>query len=165
MDFPASPEFFDASWAPLVTVIGFAVIVVFLVTATCVSGSFRVDTERLIIPLVSGVIVGGLAFLVGLVSLIVSSNSAISARADWKVRAIAEVEETYGIELSGSEFAALQFPMFEPEDEFVAFGSIDRTEKSGDAFEKRELTLIWSDGELFLAESVDGEEFVPLEAR
>lgn len=165
MDFPSAPEFFDASWAPVVTVIGFVVLVAFLVTATCVSGSFRLNPERLIVPLVSGVVVGGVTFLIGLVSLVISSNSAISAVGDWKVRAIAEVEETYGIELSRSEFAALQFPMFEPEDDFVAFGSIDRTEKSGDVFEKRELTLIWSDGELFLAESVDGEEFVPLEAR
>lgn len=163
MDFPVFPEFFDASWAPLVMVIGFIVLVVFSVTINFVANSAK--AEKIGTALFIGLGMGGFAFLIGMGALIFSMTSTVSAVAEWKSNAIAEVEETYGFELTSGEFSALHFPKSEPEDDFVAYGSIARTEKSGDSFEKRELTLIWSDGELFLAESVDGEEFVPLGTR
>lgn len=163
MDFPFFPDLPDVSWAPLTMVIGFFIIIVFSVGSTFASG-FR-NEEKAATALFIGGGVGGITFLVGMGVLIFSMVGMTNAVADWKKAAIAEVEETYGIELTASDFYDLGFPKHEPEDDFVAYGSINRTERAGDTFEKRELTLIWAVGELFLAESVDGEEFVPLETR
>lgn len=144
--------------------VGFFVIIAFSILTTIIAGNSR-DPDKWASVVYIGFGSGAITFLVGMVTLIFSMVAWTNAVGDWEKTAIAEVKETYGIELTASEFYDLGFPKQEPEDDFAAYGSIDRTERSGDTFEKHELTLIWSDGELFLAQSVDGEEFVPLEAR
>lgn len=78
---------------------------------------------------------------------------------------IEEVKDVYGIKLRTADYAALGFPRTEPEEDFVAYGTISETTQVGDKFERHDITLVWAHGKLILAGSVDGEEFTPLEVR
>lgn len=73
------------------------------------------------------------------------------------------VEERYGIELTQSEVLELDFPTERPDDDFVEYGTISKTKKSGDGYDRHHTTLIWDGDRLLLAGSVDGEEFTELD--
>lgn len=79
-----------------------------------------------------------------------------NALADWESAVVAEVQDVYGIELSHDEFVALGFPATEPDEDFVAYGTIADTVVKGGMVKQKATTLIWSDGELSLA-SLKGE--------
>lgn len=84
---------------------------------------------------------------------------------DWKQSVIAEVEDTYGLKLTVEELAKLEWPSEKPKGDYQSYGTIERTLPEGDSFTRRELTLIWSEDELILAESVDSDEFTELKSR
>ncbi len=79
----------------------------------------------------------------------------------------AEVKDTYGLELSDEEIAALEYPGAKPREDFAVFGSFaqnQRGEAGSGSLSQREIYLTWDDGEMHLAESTDGENFTPLAA-
>ncbi len=101
----------------------------------------------------------GLGLLLAMTSFMATSfqkDGERVARSDWESAVIAEVQGMYGIELSHDEFVALDFPATEPDEDFVAYGTIADTVVKGGQVKQRALTLIWSDGELSLA-SLKGE--------
>ena len=111
---------------------------------------------------------GLLGLLAVMVSLFAPAFGAAPAFGDgnrmaWQSEVIAEVEDSYGIKLTQEEFQELRFPAVEPDEDFVAYGSIPRTMKVGDTMAQETVTLIWSEGELFLG-TTDGSTVVPLES-
>lgn len=114
---------------------------------------------------VVGVIICVLALVgsvVGFISFQNSLDAYKEAVADRKAAIIDEADEMYGVELSDEDFEALEFPAEKPKDDFVVYGTFSETEKSGDGYDRHDITLIWDGGELLLASSVDGEQFTEL---
>jgi len=76
----------------------------------------------------------------------------------------AEIEKLYGLELTELELSKLNYPDEKPTVDFEAFGTFDRTELTDDdSILRQEITLVWKDGEMILAQSEDGENFTPIE--
>ncbi len=76
-----------------------------------------------------------------------------------------EIKRSYGIELTSKEDSALRYPTTRPESDFQSYGSFERMLKVDGTLIKREIYLIWEDGKFYLAQSANGEEFTPLEAK
>jgi hypothetical protein len=77
-----------------------------------------------------------------------------------------EIKSNYGITLSEEELEELEYPDSKLTSDFEAFGSFEETTRGEDGnFVKRELTLIWADDEMILAQSENGEDFKPLELK
>lgn len=77
-----------------------------------------------------------------------------------------QAEQTYGITLRDEQFENLKYPVDRPKGGTQSFGSFDQTSVVGDGkFLKRELTLVWTNGKMVLAESTNGEDFTPLKAK
>lgn len=75
----------------------------------------------------------------------------------------AAVGKHYGLTLSASEFAALNYPLDEPTEHFRVYGSIIRLDQVSDtAFVERKIYLVWMDGALKLSSSKDGKRFKEL---
>jgi len=76
----------------------------------------------------------------------------------------AEIQESYGLELTEAEMAKLKYPEAEPESNFEAFGSIDKVTKAGDEkLLERKLYLVWDEDSFGIFQSENGQDFVPLE--
>lgn len=152
MDIISLPEAPSTQWASIIMLGTVAVVILGMVVMTA--------WYRIV-----GIIICALALVGSAVGFIWFSNSLNAyneAADDRKASIIDEAEDVYGVELSDEDFEALEFPTEKPKDDFVVYGTISETEKSGDGFERHDITLIWSDGELLLAGSVDGEEFTEL---
>ena len=145
----------DFTWVFIVVLIGMGISLIGLVSWEFGSAA------------VTGIAIGlgGTMFLFGIFSALAVGNNIVQEKMDWNAAVIEKVDDTYGIELSSKEFDGLQFPTEKPDEDFVAYGTISETARVGDAFERRDITLLWVDDELVLAGSVEGEKFVPLEAR
>lgn len=153
MDIISLPDAPSAQWLPVIMLGTFTVVILGLLVAAAWSR-------------VVGVIICLLALVGSGVAFFSVSNDIRSydeAVEERKAAIIDEAEDLYGVELSDEDFETLSFPTEEPKDDFVVYGTISETEKSGDGFERHDITLIWSDGELLLAGSVDGEEFTELD--
>lgn len=122
------------------------------------------DYERWAPPAIIASILGILASLAAPTAVGAATKEPIAA---WKQTVIEQVEDTYGLTLTEQDVYELGFPrtVSEPKGDYQSYGTIERTVPVGDGFERREITLIWSDGELILAESVSGDEFTELTAR
>ena len=69
----------------------------------------------------------------------------------------------YGLALSDSEFAELNYPLNAPAEPFKVYGSILRVDQvSGSAFVERKIYLVWMEGEFKLSSSKDGKRFKEL---
>jgi len=80
------------------------------------------------------------------------------------VAAQTAIEESYDLKLSTDEVEALEYPSERPTSDFESFGSIDKTTLADDdSILKREISLVWKDGKMILAQSKNGEDFEPLE--
>ena len=73
-----------------------------------------------------------------------------------------QLEDTYGIELTKSEFKYLNYPVDRPEQNFQVFGSYSRDTPTEDGFARSDVYLIWKNGSLSLAGSTDGKTFTEL---
>lgn len=110
----------------------------------------------------------GRVFLaIGLISGALMAYQYFSNQFAWKAyyEAVwAEVEETYGLDLTADEKRALDFPSEKPEEDFETFGSFTREGPTAEGFSRRTVYLIWKDDLLHLAESADGEQFTTLDS-
>lgn len=152
MDIISLPEAPSPLWFSTIMLGTFTVVIIGLVVATAWSR-------------VVGVIICALALvgsLFGFISLTNALDDYNESVADRQAAIIAEAEEMYGVELSDEDFEALKFPATGPEEDFVVYGTISETAKSGEGYDRHDITLIWDDGELLLASSVDGEQFTEL---
>lgn len=153
MDIISLPDVPNTQWLPVIMLGTWTVVILGLLVATAWSRVF-------------GVIICALALVgsaVGFFSIANSLGSYNDAVDERKEAIVSEVDDLYGVELSDEDFEALGFPTEEPKDDFVVYGTISETEKSGSGYERHDITLIWDDGELLLASSVDGEQFTELE--
>lgn len=94
--------------------------------------------------------------IVGLIGIAFQKGAEQEARIEWENAVISEVQDVYGIKLSHDEFVALDFPVTEPDEDFVTYGTITDTVAKDSQVEQRATTLIWSDGALSLS-SFEGE--------
>lgn len=75
----------------------------------------------------------------------------------------AQIERTYDLKLSSTEFMSLNYPQIKPRDDFAVYGSIQKDVRvDGPAFRNVKLSLVWSEGKFYLSESTNGENFQPL---
>lgn len=108
--------------------------------------------------------IAGVAVTFGTIVIATFVTGGVTAKmSEWRAEVMAEVKDAYGIELTQEEFKELGFPRSEPEEDFVAYGTIPNTVKVGDAIERRDITLIWSEGELFLG-TTEGATVTPLDS-
>lgn len=114
-------------------------------------------------PLQLVLMIAGVMLLGALFVAFIGGNREDISPSEWSLQAQAEVEDAYSVELTEDEVYGLEFPAEEPTEDFVVYGTIQRDEESGSGFERQNITLIWSDGELRLAGSVDGEQFTELD--
>lgn len=106
------------------------------------------------------------AFLLGCVGTVLVSPSTTLAKPVRADNIRSEIDESYGIGVSDEELASLAYPESKPTTKFQSFGSFEQTTKESDGnFVKRELTLLWDDGRMILAQSKNGENFEPLELK
>jgi hypothetical protein len=122
------------------------------------------DTHSYMFPIaLVSVIVGGAGLIFG------SANAADTTYAaeEAQLKSVqSEIEGSYNFALSDEELAELNYPEDKPTAKFQSFGSFEQTAKDDDgSFVKRELTLIWDDGDMILAQSENGEDFEPLELK
>jgi hypothetical protein len=101
----------------------------------------------------------GLAAIVG-VGLIFAS--AIAPLALWDKQILAEVKETYGVELTKEQLDELDYPVGELEDGFERYGSTVLTEPEGKGYSEETITLIRDDGKILLVSAGD-RELLPLD--
>ena len=122
------------------------------------------DYERWAPAAMVASILGILASMAAPIAVGVATKEPIAA---WRQAVIEQVEDTYGLTLTADDLYELDFPrtVSEPEGACQSYGTIERTVPVGDGFERREITLIWTAGELILAESVSGDEFTELKSR
>jgi len=98
-------------------------------------------------------------------SILTASTTNI-ARDSQKEALKEQVKETYGLTLRDDQLAKLKYPGDRPQGGTQSFGAFEQTSMVGDGkFLKREITLVWVDGKMVLAESTNGEDFTPLESR
>lgn len=110
---------------------------------------------------------GRVALAIGLISGALMAYQYFSNQFAWKAHyeaVWAEVEETYGLDLTDDEKRALDFPSEKPEEDFETFGSFTREGPTASGFSRETVYLIWKDGLLHLAESADGEQFTTLDS-
>lgn len=122
------------------------------------------DYERWAPAALVASILGIFASVAAPIAVGAATNEPIAA---WNQAVIEQVEGAYSLTLTSNDLYELGFPrtVSEPEGIYQSYGTIERTVPVGDGFERREITLIWSDGELILAESVSGDEFTELKSR
>jgi len=87
---------------------------------------------------------------------------------NWSKDARAEIKDHYGLTLSEKQFDRLKYPKQkeEPEGDFEQYGSVTVVKPDGDrSFEKTEVYLLWSDGEMVLAAPDEQRKLQPLKAR
>lgn len=87
---------------------------------------------------------------------------------NWSKDARAEIKDHYGVTLSEKQFEKLKYPKQkeEPEGNFEQYGSVTVVKPDGDkGFEKTEVYLLWSDGEMVLASPDEQKKLQPLKAR
>lgn len=95
-----------------------------------------------------------------------TSPAAYAAHDNQEAAVKEQVKETYGVTLRDDQLAKLKYPEDRPEGGTQSFGSFEQTSMVGDGkFLKREVTLVWVDGKMVLAESTNGEDFTPLKAK
>lgn len=101
------------------------------------------------------------------VTLIIwDTAAAISARDSRSDAFRNDIEESYGMTLTGEEYSSLRFPAEKPQVDFKVFGSIEYDFPTADGFERETVYLIWRTDRFELAASSDGEKFTTLtEAR
>jgi len=107
-----------------------------------------------------GVLLIVASFVVGLISP--------SGVENWSKDARAEIKDHYGMTLSEKQFEKLKYPKQkdEPEESFEQYGSVTVVKPDGDrSFEKTEVYLLWSDGEMILASPDEQKKLQPLKAR
>jgi len=102
-----------------------------------------------------------LVVLVGGIVYIVVDSVALDRRT---AQVQAQIEDSYGLELSTGEVGAIRYPEEAPEKDFKVYGSIDQQEQvSGAEFIERTVYLVWADGKLQLSKSEDGKSFIELD--
>lgn len=149
----------DGSWVPALQVTALALMVI-----SAVPLAFKkVSGSKWTTVCAVGLGLGAVAALASLIGGGALKDATLAGMTERERAVIAEVQDVYGIELSHDEFVALDFPEWEPKDDFVAYGTIADTTVKGGQVKQRALTLIWSDGELSLA-SLKGE-LTPVTAR
>lgn len=79
-------------------------------------------------------------------------------------KAVRESLDSYGLDLSKDERAALDYPRDRPKEDFQVFGSFTREGPTASGFSRETVYLIWKDGLLHLAKSADGEQFTTLDS-
>ena len=157
MDFIAISPVADPTWAAITATVG-----LFLLLASVLM--LKAPSDPVAATGLALGFAGILGMAVGLTVMVFSTGAAQANRSQWQSDVKDEVKDVYGIELTTKEFKALDFPMQKPDEKFVAYGTISETTQAGDNFERHDITLIWANGELLLASSVDGEQFTPLDA-
>ena len=86
----------------------------------------------------------------------------------WSKDARAEIKDHYGLTLSEKQFTKLKYPQQkeEPEGDFEQYGSVTVVKPDGDnSFEKVDVYLLWSDGEMVLASPDEQKKLQLLKAR
>lgn len=94
-----------------------------------------------------------------------SMPSGLEARKDQLKEVKGQIEDRYDIRLSKDEVRELDYPREEPEKDFEVFGTVTRNVELKEGFERQELSLLWRDGRLELAQSNDGKGFTALKPR
>lgn len=87
---------------------------------------------------------------------------------NWSKDARAEIKDHYGVTLSEKQFAKLKYPKQkeEPEENFEQYSSVTVVKPDGDnSFEKVDVYLLWSDGEMVLASPDEQKKLQPLKAQ
>lgn len=114
-----------------------------------------------------GVFFSIIALISGLtVSFLAAGPDSMEARGEQLHSFQKEAEKTYGITIRESQVQQLKYPRDKPRGGTQSFGSFKQTAAVGDGkFLRRELTLVWVDGKMVLAESTNGEDFTPLKTR
>jgi len=115
----------------------------------------------------AGVFFSFAALLAGLlVSISAAGPESMEARGEQLHHFQKEAEKTYGITIRESQVHQLKYPRDKPRAGTQSFGSFKQTAVVGDGkFLRRELTLVWVDGKMVLAESTNGEDFTPLKTK
>ena len=139
------------TWIPVLQVIG-----IFLVLSGLPLAFKKVSDSKWAGVCIAAIGLGLVAMLVSFIGTGVQKDATREALAEWESAVVAEVQDVYGIELSHDEFVALDFPAAEPDENFVAYGTIADTVVKGGMVKQKATTLIWSDGELSLG-SLKGE--------
>lgn len=139
------------TWIPVLQVIG-----IFLVASGVPLAFKKVSDSKWAGVCITTMCLGLVAMLVGFIGTGIQKDTTREALADWESAVVAEVQDVYGIELSHDEFVMLGFPATEPDEDFVAYGTIADTVVKGGMVKQKATTLIWSDGELSLG-SLKGE--------
>ena len=81
-------------------------------------------------------------------------------------KAQSQIEKTYDLKLSSTEFVSLNYPQIKPSGDFAVYGSIQKDVRvDGPAFRSVKLSLVWSEGKFYLSESTNGEDFQPLSTK
>jgi len=86
----------------------------------------------------------------------------------WSKDARAEIKDHYRVTLSERQFDKLKYPKQreEPEGNFEQYGSVTVVKPDGEkGFEKTEVYLLWSDGEMVLASPDEQKKLQPLKSR
>jgi len=115
---------------------------------------------------VAFILVPASALVFGVAFALFHTNEAASIQADQRESAKVEIDETYGIELTGDQVLTLDYPEEKPTEDFQVFGSFDQREQTdGVNFTERTVYLVWADGKFGLSQSEDGENFESLELK
>lgn len=139
------------TWIPVLQVIG-----ILLILSGLPLAFKKVSDSKWAGVCITTMCLGLVAMLVAFVGTGIQKDTTREALTEWESAVVAEVQDVYGIELSHDEFVALDFPATEPDEAFVAYGTIADTVVKGDMVKQKATTLIWSDGELSLG-SLKGE--------
>lgn len=92
------------------------------------------------------------------------SSYSVDERSDDRIEKIQDrIDDRYDIDLSEKEVAGLKYPTEEPEGDFEVFGTIDRNiQREGSAYDRQEISLVWTGEDFELAQTEDGEKFTAL---
>ena len=99
-------------------------------------------------------------------SFILTGSTTLMAYGNQQKAFHEQAEKTYGITIRDEQVEALNYPKDRPQGGTQSYGSFKQTSVGSDGkFVRRELTLVWTNGKMVLAESTNGEDFTPLKTR
>jgi len=87
---------------------------------------------------------------------------------EWRKEIKAEIKDTYGLKITDEQLKELKYPYTDskPEESFKQYGSITTVKpESADGFEKTEVYLLWSKGEMVLAAPDEQKNLQPLKTQ
>lgn len=105
------------------------------------------------------IFLGGLfGFGIALIGFVLYAPLSAEERQHRDRKVLSELNARYDLGLSRTDFMGLGYPATHPQHSFVQYGSIEmvrRSERGG--YSKREIFLLWDQGQMVLANSEDGE--------